>query len=296
MDKGTIKRLIIWATLLIIFVTLSILGIVKYYQGYGKYGSIRKELLPIVDIFNSLNIVNNSDWDLTAKISNDQIIVNYIDDTSDIKYYFKYSNDKLLNLKYNAFYTKSATIVVEAMIDSISIYNGNNEGDVFKKYKLTDFYNSNINYGVKLTNDGKYVVVDLDISKNIILNLNDVVLTPMEVTYITINDIPNIKKDLVTNTSFKYTKNDISIFVTSDSKEYTIYANNNGTDKKVLYESIMTTISLLNTNVYDEIISNGINFDSNIEKLKFNITLNPTIDENTIEIDKNNLVKVTIKK
>lgn len=295
MDKGILKRIIIWALLLVIFATLSVLGIIKYYEGYGKYGAIRKELLPIVNIFNESNNIKNSESNIKAKISNDQIIVNYYDDATDISYYFKYNNN-ILSVKYDVFYTKSATYVIEAMVDAISVYNGNIEGSVFKKYKLTDFYSSDIKYGIRAIDNGKYINFDMNIHENIINNLVDVVLTPLEVTYITVNDLSSMTKDLLDTNTFSYTKNNVSLFVINNSDSYDIYASDKVEDNKVFYESLMSVISLLNSSVYDDVLYNGIRFNTDLTKLKYTITINPEYDEALITIDTTNLVKISIKK
>lgn len=154
MEKVEIKRLIFCIILFVLSTSCAVLGIIKYYDGYGKYGKIRKELIPIIDTFNNSKLVKNSKDSIWAEYYNDSIKISYIDKNINLKYNFKYSNMNDINY-LDLTYSKNESIYVEKilteLIESISLLNSNNYGDVFNKYKYSDFYTTTLLDGIKLS-------------------------------------------------------------------------------------------------------------------------------------------------
>ena len=99
MEKGYVKRLIFWGVIWLIIVACAGLGIYMYFNGHGEMGKIRKKLVPIADQFNNLSYIvdlkQNSNIDVVAKVTQDKIVVSYITDRTESTFDFVYSKEAL---------------------------------------------------------------------------------------------------------------------------------------------------------------------------------------------------------
>ena len=146
MTKEEQKKLLMWIALCLGSFILFGLGVMFYYKGYGTNGRIRKDLIPIVEIYNKLGNIKAMGSKINAEYKEQKIIINYVTDSLDLDYVFTYeekSGLKILKTTFNETDDK-ASLIVNNMIDAISIKNGNREKEMFEKYKFANFYQTRI--------------------------------------------------------------------------------------------------------------------------------------------------------
>ncbi len=298
MTKGNKIRLMFWGFIWLIVLITTILGIYSYYNGKGISGKIRKELLPYINEFNNLNELNiykNAGINVKAKYSKNAIKVNYKTSNSNLAYIFDYKEmdgTKVLYMKYNETSDNTAKIVIREMLDAVSIVNGHNEGDIFNTINYNDLYNLSLKDGISIKYDNNNVEIYIDVNKSVADHI-----TGKENKYISKDEISNINDELIDNNYFKYTKNDIIIYVKNTEDKYIVYGQNTNYDDD-LYKSISNVISSLNINgiIINDFEMNYPSISTNKEFGNYNIIINDEANDINEFKSKNNIIKIEIKK
>lgn len=256
MDKANKNRFVFWGIVSLLLFISFIIGMISYYNGYGKYGKIRKELNPIVNAFNNLDAVKSlseSGINIKAKFSKDKINVVYKLENILLEYNFDYISNgsvRVLSMSYdNSKNDNINNLISKFMIDSVSIINGHNEGDVFKKFTLDDFKDTTINEGISIKKNGNETAFLINIDKYIVDNYKkpEIVVSDYiekdKLIEILSEDKSTIKySDL--NVTFKINKN-INLILVSSTDE----------DENKLYRLISNIIEILYNDKYESFIN-----------------------------------------
>jgi len=298
MTKGNKIRLIFWGFIWLIVLVAMAFGIYGYFNGYGISGKVRNELKPVVTSFNSLNelnIYNNANIKIKAKLNKSGIKVNYKTLTSNLAYIFDYKEldgNKVLYMKYNENSENTAQIIIREMVDAISVLNNHNEGDIFNKISYDDLYELTLNEGILIKYNNGIKEVYIDTNKSVADYI-----TEKDKEKITENDLLKMNNELKEKGFYTITRNNLILYVLSNDEKYTIYAQNNNYDD-YLYKSIN---NLINTLDLDDKIKNSfnLNYPTISTSTEFDNYI-ITVDDKAFEIDvfknKNNIIKIEILK
>ena len=303
MKKGNKTRLIFWGIIWIVVLGLAGFGYYSYLNGHGIKGEVRHNLKPIVEKFNNLKGLEGykkAGIDISAEIKETQIVVNYKTSGATASFTFDYQNiasEKVLYMKYSTADEATANLIIKSMIESVSIVNGHTEGEVFNTYKLEDFFNTTIIEGVQIKSVTNGNEIYIDINKSIIDGIkNNENNTENTIVSINEKDLYTLKNDLTTQQEALIQKDTVTLYVTENDKEYTIYIvdtnqNNNN------YISVSNVIKILtneetlikfNTNIKD------LNSNQQFENIKITINKDVTsIEKLTV---KNNVTEIVITK
>lgn len=303
MKKGNKTRLIFWGIIWIVVLGLAGFGYYSYLNGHGIKGEVRHNLKPIVEKFNNLKgleAYKKAGIDISAEIKETQIVVNYKTSGATASFTFDYQNiasEKVLYMKYSTADEATANLIIKSMIESVSIVNGHTEGEVFNTYKLEDFFNTTIIEGVQIKSVTNGNEIYIDINKSIIDGIkNNENNTENTIVSINEKDLYTLKNDLTTQKEALIQKDTVTLYVTENDKEYTIYIvdtnqNNNN------YISVSNVIKILtneetlikfNTNIKD------LNSNQQFENIKITINKDVTsIEKLTV---KNNVTEIVITK
>lgn len=297
MNEGNKSRASFYLILFILFLSFSVTGYYLSNSGYGKSGEIKKHLNPIVDSFNNLSNVKNND-NIKAKINTDRIEVTYKEDKKKIyTFEFKETADmKLLDFQYDISDSTNGQKIAEYMLDAISITKSHQEGELFNNFIYNNLYKTTIDNGANLSVKNEVIHLIINIDADFLENIKDINFDEIVAKFITIDDLENLIDSLNKRNNFNYYKGNITLDIYEKNDNYEIYCSNKDENMSDIYESIMSSISILNTSIYDKILNSNFNFYEDIETDEYKIEVNPEIDRTQVATQDKYLMKATIKK
>ena len=166
------KRAIFWGLILIIMISCFAFGMTAYYNGEGQDGKTRSTLYPITEKFNQLDDVSLytvSGREVSAKYSNERIVLRYETNSNKYKYKLDYNNKtKLLTLDTTYDNEEDLYTVVKALINAVYVNKGYKAGAVFEKFTIDSFKATTINDGISVVTDGKNYKIDINLDEDIL--------------------------------------------------------------------------------------------------------------------------------
>lgn len=302
MKKGNKTRLLFWGIVWIIVLALAGGGYYSYLSGHGVKGEVRHNLKPIVEKFNGLKGLESyksAGINITAEIKGTQIIVTYKTTGATATFTFDYqtiATEKVLYMKYSSADEATANLIIKSMIESVSMVNGHNEGEVFNTYKLEDFYNTSILDGVQIKSVTNSNEVYIGINKSVIDGMKNK-NNNTNLTEITAEDLATLKTDLGATNEFYKEKDSTTLYILNTQTSYNIYISDTNAKSNKIYESITNVIKELTNEVTLQKFTTNIT-DLNSNKQFENITVTINKDVSTIEKlnGKTNVIEIVITK
>lgn len=302
MKKGNKTRLLFWGIVWIIVLALAGGGYYSYLSGHGVKGEVRHNLKPIVEKFNNLKGLESyksAGINITAEIKGTQIIVTYKTTGATATFTFDYqtiATEKVLYMKYSSADEATANLIIKSMIESVSMVNGHNEGEVFNTYKLEDFYNTSILDGVQIKSVTNSNEVYIGINKSVIDGMKNK-NNNTNLTEITAEDLATLKADLGATNEFYKEKDSTTLYILNTQTSYNIYISDTNAKSNKIYESITNVIKELTDEVTLQKFTTNIT-DLNSNKQFENITVTINKDVSTIGKlnGKTNVIEIVITK
>ena len=302
MKKGNKTRLLFWGIVWIIVLALAGGGYYSYLSGHGVKGEVRHNLKPIVEKFNNLKGLESyksAGINITAEIKGTQIIVTYKTTGATATFTFDYqtiATEKVLYMKYSSADEATANLIIKSMIESVSMVNGHEEGEVFNTYKLEDFYNTSILDGVQIKSVTNSNEVYIGINKSVIDGMKNK-NNNTNLTEITAEDLTTLKTDLGATNEFYKEKDSTTLYILNTQTSYNIYISDTNAKSNKIYESITNVIKELTDEVTLQKFTTNIT-DLNSNKQFENITVTINKDVSTIEKlnGKTNVIEIVITK
>ena len=302
MKKGNKTRLLFWGIVWIIVLALAGGGYYSYLSGHGVKGEVRHNLKPIVEKFNNLKGLESyksAGINITAEIKGTQIIVTYKTTGATATFTFDYqtiATEKVLYMKYSSADEATANLIIKSMIESVSMVNGHDEGEVFNTYKLEDFYNTSILDGVQIKSVTNSNEVYIGINKSVIDGMKNK-NNNTNLTEITAEDLATLKTDLGATNEFYKEKDSTTLYILNTQTSYNIYISDTNANSNKIYESITNVIKELTDEVTLQKFTTNIT-DLNSNKQFENITVTINKDVSTIEKlnGKTNVIEIVITK
>lgn len=302
MKKGNKARLIFWGIVWIVVLALTGVGYYSYLSGHGVKGEVRHNLKPIVEKFNGLKGLESyksAGINITAEIKGTQIIVTYKTTGATATFTFDYqtiATEKVLYMKYSSADEATANLIIKSMIESVSMVNGHDEGEVFNTYKLEDFYNTSILDGVQIKSVTNSNEVYIDINKSVIDGMKNK-NNNTNLTEITADDLETLKADLRATNKFYKEKDSTTLYILNTQASYNIYITDTNAKSNKIYESITNVIKELTDEATLQKFTTNIT-DLNSNKQFENITVTINKDVSTIEklAGKTNVTEIVISK
>lgn len=302
MKKGNKTRLIFWSIVWVIVLILGGFGYYSYLSGHGVKGEVRHNLKPIVEKFNGLNGLESyksAGINITAEINGTQIVVTYKTSGATATFTFDYqtiATEKILYMKYSSADEATANLIIKSMIESVSMVNGHNEGEVFETYKLEDFYKTTIVEGVQIKSITNSNEVYINIGKSIIDGMKNAI-NNTNIESITTEDLATLKTDIGATNEFYKEKETITLYIINTTTSYNIYITDTNTKGNKNYESITNVIKELTDDITLQKFTTNIT-DLNSNKEFENITVTINKDVSTIEklTGKSNVTEIVITK
>ena len=302
MKKGNKTRLLFWGIVWIIVLALAGGGYYSYLSGHGVKGEVRHNLKPIVEKFNNLKGLESyksAGINITAEIKGTQIIVTYKTTGATATFTFDYqtiATEKVLYMKDSSADEATANLIIKSMIESVSMVNGHDEGEVFNTYKLEDFYNTSILDGVQIKSVTNSNEVYIGINKSVIDGMKNK-NNNTNLTEITAEDLATLKTDLGATNEFYKEKDSTTLYILNTQTSYNIYISDTNAKSNKIYESITNVIKELTNEVTLQKFTTNIT-DLNSNKQFENITVTINKDVSTIEKlnGKTNVIEIVITK
>ena len=302
MKKGNKTRLLFWGIVWIIVLALAGGGYYSYLSGHGVKGEVRHNLKPIVEKFNKLKGLESyksAGINITAEIKGTQIIVTYKTTGATATFTFDYqtiATEKVLYMKYSSADEATANLIIKSMIESVSMVNGHDEGEVFNTYKLEDFYNTSILDGVQIKSVTNSNEVYIGINKSVIDGMKNK-NNNTNLKEITAEDLATLKTDLGATNEFYKEKDSTTLYILNTQTSYNIYISDTNAKSNKIYESITNVIKELTNEVTLQKFTTNIT-DLNSNKQFENITVTINKDVSTIEKlnGKTNVIEIVITK
>ena len=302
MKKGNKTRLLFWGIVWIIVLALAGGGYYSYLSGHGVKGEVRHNLKPIVEKFNNLKGLESyksAGINITAEIKGTQIIVTYKTTGATATFTFDYqtiATEKVLYMKYSSADEATANLIIKSMIESVSMVNGHDEGEVFNTYKLEDFYNTSILDGVQIKSVTNSNEVYIGINKSVIDGMKNK-NNNTNLTEITAEDLATLKTDLGATNEFYKEKDSTTLYILNTQTSYNIYISDTNAKSNKIYESITNVIKELTNEVtLQKFTTNITDLISNKQFENITVTINK--DVSTIEKlnGKTNVIEIVITK
>ncbi len=300
MEKGNKIRFIVWGFIWIIILVASSCGIYSYYNGYGKSGKLRKELMPIITEFNNLIALEQykkAGVKVEASLINNGIKVIFNTSMSNLTFTFDYEiveDEKVLHTKYNKVDESTGVLVVTSMFDAVSLINNHYEGDLFERFGYGDLYNTSIKQGGKIIVDSNTTHAYININTTLLDTITDEVLDTL---YIKEEDITSINENLKDDGVFTFTKSETKLFVETTGNKYILYLRNGKYDNN-LYKSIKSIINSLevDNNIKEEFEHSYPMINNSTEFGHYIITIDADVSTMSFFDKKDNVVKIEIIK
>ena len=299
MTKEDKLQLVKWIILCALSFLLCAYGFILRLNGYGKTGAIMKDLNKVIKEYNSLSLIENNIADIKATYKNKSIIVSYITERVDIEYEFKYEKVedlKTIKMTYKEGDSARAEDVVKAMIEAVSITAGNEEGKVFSQYKYKNFYQTELKDGILIKANGGFITVQIVLNTNMLDNIKDKFFDEALTTHISMEDLTELTKDLANNEKFLLLKGNVMIYVVETEKEYQIFSSDKEENKKNIYESIMSVLSIIDVDVYNDVIDAKIDLTEESIRQTYKSEINPETITYNQQMNDDFVVKVTVNK
>ena len=166
MKDANSKRIVFWGIVFIITLLCTIIGFLKYLDGYGEKGAARVLLVPISEKLNSLYP------NMTSKVTLNGITIK----NGDTKYKFlseDYNSIAIVVLTYDKNDTK-AEECVKALLETISVIQGNTHNLLTNKYEYSKFNTTSIIQGVSIgisSTDSSKMEARINLSANLYKSL-----------------------------------------------------------------------------------------------------------------------------
>lgn len=299
MKKSGLKRIIFLSIALLLCAICAVIGIIKYNDGYGENGDIRKDLKPIVKLFNKNKNIRNSYLYPKAEIIDNKLSISYMKNNNkrNINFFYYKNNDlKYLTITYNDLNKSEAEFLSKELMEVVSSNNGNEYGSLFKNYSFNYLYLTNMkDDNIELYNEGNLTTLSFTIDKNISTILDKKLNKEDLSKNITILDIKDMIDEIKINNKFELKKDKIHLYVNEVDKYYNIYFFNEENSITNNYNSIMSVIKVLNVKTYDRIKNSVEKFTIDRDNIYYKVEMNPTLSNELKSINKK-FIKISIKK
>lgn len=283
MKDANTKRIVFWGMMFIITLVCTILGYMYYLKGYGEKGASRLLLVPISEKFNTLYP------NMTSKVTLNGITVTTNDKT---KYKFiseDYNSISTIVLTYDKNDTK-AEECIKAILETISVIQGNTHGLLTSKYEYSKFNSTSIIQGVKV---GIYSddTTKMEARINLSANLYKALLVTSDLEDETIDILFNT---LTTNGKVEYNENSILIYIEVAENRYDIYTTSDITNET--NNLLLDITNKLNSETYRKMLSNNESFTELKEDETYKIELNVTSPNTNLFEGQNSITRISIYK
>ena len=202
------SRLVVWSIILVVTLSATVLGILKYKAGYGRGLQAKEDLEKIVNAFNTSQFIQSyrATAQIKAENKSSYALVKYSKGIHDTLFTFEYKEEgpiRLIELKYTTDDKTPAEVVARGMIEATATVNGAKDGEVFNNYTYDEFRNTSLSDGVTLINNGDNYTIKINIKANVVENLKKKDAVPEEANetgFLIIADEENKVEDYITYT------------------------------------------------------------------------------------------------
>ena len=182
------------------------------------------------------------------------------------------------------------------MIEAVSITAGNEEGKVFSQYKYKNFYQTQLKDGILIKSNGGFITVQIVLNTNLLDNIKDIFFDEALTTHISLEDLDELTKDLQNNEKFLLLKGNVMIYVVETETEYQIFSSDKEENRKNIYESIMSVLSIIDVDVYNDVIDAKIDLTEESVRQTYKSEVNPETITYNQQMNDDFVIKVTVNK